>query len=372
MAVFSPNAARPTPGLWHRGCLYALPILCGLLLGTAEAQGPPGGKGPPPTPVRISEVKEEKILESVTLVGTVEPRTRSVVASEISGLVEKFPIEEGYRIERGQLLAKLKTDTLEVKLEAAEASLRETLVRHEQAERQLARTLALHEEGLTTLKQYQDDEAEEKALTEKATQLRAEIRQINNDLQKSRVTAPFSGAVVKTLTEVGMWLSQGGAVAELVDIDHVRIQVPVPERLIGQLKVGDSVSVTLDALPDFRAEGEILSIVSQADEASRTFPVRVDLENPEHLVKAGMMARVALPVGKPVSVKVVPIDALVLEGGQYRIFVVDGDQAKPVSVQVGTMTNNLAQIQGPVEVGERVVTRGNERLRPGQSIQILQ
>ena len=340
--------------------------------GTALAQGPPGQKGPPPMQVRVSEVTEEKIAESITLVGTVEPRTRSIVASEIHGLVERFPIEEGDAVKRGQALAQLKTDTLELTLQAAEATLRETLVRHEQAERQLARTQSRHEEGLVTQKQLQDDLADEMALYEKASRLKTEKRRIQNDIGKSQVAAPFDGSVIQVFTQVGMWIQQGGPVAEIVDLHEVRIQVPVPERFISSLKIGDPATIRLDALPNFRAKGKILYIVSQADEASRTFPVRVGLNNPGQILKSGMMARLTLTVGTPVPVKVVPIDALVIQGDQYRVFVVNGSKAEPVRVQVLTMTEDFAEIQGPVEIGQRVVTRGNERLQPGQSIKILQ
>ena len=160
--------------------------------------------------------------------------------------------------------------------------------------------------------------------------------------------------------------------AEVVDINQVRIQVPVPERFIAKLKIDDSVTVRLDALPQFQAKGKILYIISQADVTSRTFPVRIGLENPDHLLKSGMMARVSLAVGAPVLTKVVPIDALIIQGGQYQVFVVNGSKAESVRVQVGIITGGLAEIRGPVEVGQQVVTRGNERLRPGQPVRITQ
>ncbi len=322
-------------------------------------------------PVQVAPVTVQEVSERLTLVGTVEPRTRSVVASEIKGYVERYPVDEGDSVRKGDLLAKLKTDTLELELQQKRAALREHEARYEQAKRQLARTEPLYQEGLVSLKQYQDEQAEETALREKLAQLELEIAQIKNNIGKSRIEAPFAGQIIRIFTGIGQWLTEGGPVVEMVDLDHVRVQIPVPERLIARLKRGDLVPVTFDALPNVKKQGKVILIVAQADEAARTFPVKIEFENKEHEVKTGMMARVSVPVGQPTLAKVVPKDALVIRGGEYSVFVVEEDSARPVPVQIGVMIENLAEIRGAVEEGQQVVIRGNERLRPGQPVRII-
>ena len=316
------------------------------------------------------------IAESVTLVGTVEPRRRSLVASEIDGLVDRHPVDEGDEVKRGALLVKLKTDTLELELQEAEAAHREARALHEQARQQLTRTNTLYEEGLATLKQLQDEQANEQARGEKLSQLATNIAKVNDRIAKSRITAPFNGIVVKKFTEVGQWLKQGESAVEIVDVDHIRVEVPVPERLIGHLTIGDRIQVSFDALPDVVIDGNILSIIGQADERSRTFPVKIDLENLNRQIHSGMTARVMLVVGQPVEKKTVPKDALVIRGDGYLVFVVtpgeQGSTVAPVPVKTGVMTGGRVEIEGSVEVGQQVVIRGNERLRPGQPVQVTE
>ena len=337
------------------------------------AQGPPGR---PPAPVKVATVTLQTIAQSVMLVGTAEPRRRSLVASEISGLVASHPVDEGDEVRRGVLLVKLKTDTLELELKSAEAGSREARALHEQAEKQLARTETLHSEGLATLKQFQNDQADAQARGERLTQLETQLAQVRDQIEKSKVIAPFKGLVVKKFTEVGQWLKQGEPVVEIVDIDHMRIEVGVPEHFVGNLTVGESLRVTIDALPDLAAEGRIHSIVGQADPDARTFPVKIDVDNQSHKIKSGMTARVEFAVSQAVDKKTVPKDALVIRGGSYLVFVVttgdEGSTVAPVPVTTGIMTGGFVEIQGPVDVGQQVVIRGNERLRPGQSVRITE
>lgn len=333
-------------------------------------------QGPPPALVKVAPVTMQPMTESVTLVGTVEPRRRSLVASEVGGLVERHPVDEGDGVKQGELLVKLKTDTLELDLKVADAAMAEAKALHEQAVTQLVRTETLYNEGLATLKQFQDDQADAQAKGERVIQLESQIAQVRDKITKSRITAPFDGLVVKKFTEVGQWLKQGDAVIEMVDLDHMRVEIPVPEQYIGGLSIGDKLGVAIDALPGGGVRGKILSIVSQADASARTFPVKIDLENPGRRIRSGMTARVDIAVGPPMEKKTVPKDALVIQGGNYLVYVVmageQGSTVAPVPVRTGIMTGSRVEIDGAVQVGQQVVIRGNERLRPGQPVQVME
>ncbi|HNP30711.1 MAG TPA: biotin/lipoyl-binding protein, partial [Nitrospirales bacterium] len=100
-----------------------------------EAAQPPTGR--PPTPVKVVTVVNKQVQRSVSLVGTAEPRKRSLVASEVAGLVKAFPGKEGQFVKKGQLLASLRTDTLDIRLDSAVASHREAKARYEQAQKDL-------------------------------------------------------------------------------------------------------------------------------------------------------------------------------------------------------------------------------------------
>jgi multidrug efflux pump subunit AcrA (membrane-fusion protein) len=202
------------------------------------------------------------------------------------------------------------------------------------------------------------------------------VELLEDRLAKYTVRAPFSGFVIRELTEAGYWLSQGGAVVEIIQIDEVEVEVYVPESYIRFVKVGEAAVLKFDALPDVTEPfvGRIVSIIPEAEARSRTFPVRVRLKNPRgdngYLVKPGMLAKCALPVGPSKRTTLIPKDALVLGqiGSQVKQ-IVEG-KVRTVNVQLGiSQGSNVEVVQG-LQPGDVVAVFGNERLRDGESVRV--
>lgn len=347
----------------------------GLLLITAacsEQQAAPPPPGRPPSPVRVAPVLKQLIQQSVTLVGTVEPWKRSIVASEIKGLVQVFPVAEGMEVTKGQLLARLRTETLNIQMDSALASHREARTRYRQAKQDLGRVRVLFDKELVTQKEFDDAQTEEGALRERLFQLGAEIRRVKDQRRKSQIIAPFDGWITQEFTEIGQWVEEGGPILELVDLSHVQVEVPLPERYVQGIQIGDPVQVSFDGLPDFPAQGQVFSLVAQADRVARTFPVKIDIPNPHLIIKSGMVSRVTLQVGRPHDGVVVPKDALVLRGEREFVFLVHEGRVGQVPVKSVVHLDELVEVTGDVQEGMTVVVEGNERLFPGQLVRILE
>ena len=347
-------------------CLVTIPA-CG------EQQAAPPPQGPPPTPVRVAPVLRQAVNQTVTLIGTVEPLKRSIVASEVEGLVQAFPAEEGRAVKRGQLLARLRTNTLQIELDSTLASHREARTRYRQAKRDLSRIRVLFKKELVTQKEFDDAQAEEMALRERLSQLGTEIRRVRDSLNQSKIVAPFDGWITQAFTEIGQWVEEGGAIIEMVDVSHVQIEVPLPERYVRNIQIHDPVIATFDGLPEFEAQGRVFSLIAQADRVARTFPVKVDIPNPLLAIKSGMVSRVTLPVGRPHEGLVIPKDALVLRGGKEFVFLVnEGMMAQQIPVTSVVHLDDRVEVEGEVQEGMTIVVEGNERLFPGQSVRILE
>jgi len=358
---------------WFRKACRGLPVvLCLIALQACdEQQAAPPPSGPPPTPVRVAPVLQQEVKQTVTLVGTVEPWKRSIVASEVEGLVQAFPAEEGMAVTRGQLLARLRTDTLKIRFDSASALYREAAARYQRAKRDLNRIRVLFRRELVTQKDFDDALAEETALKERLSQLGADIRQVRDSLNKSKILAPFDGWITQEFTEVGQWVEEGGAVIEMVDLSHVQVEVPLPERYVSNVQTRDPVTATFDGLPAFEAQGRVFSLVAQADRNARTFPVKVEIPNPDLAIKSGMVSRVTFQVDRPHQGIVVPKDALVLRGGKQFVFRVNGDTVEQIPVTAVLHVEDLVEIDGPIREGMAVVVEGNERLFPGQPVRVL-
>jgi RND family efflux transporter MFP subunit len=206
----------------------------------------------------------------------------------------------------------------------------------------------------------------------------AVVGRLEDQLKKYTIKAPFDGYVTAEHTEVGAWIKQGDPVAEVVSIDPAEVTVSVPEEYIAALAPGMSASIRLDAMPDRSFEASITRIVPQADVRSRSFPVKIALDNPReatgHAIKAGMLARVTLSVGPPKPALLVPKDAVILGGPSPQVYVVADDPrtkqpaAVPVSVELGVSEGGNIQVVGNLQAGQQVVVQGNERLIPGAKV----
>ena len=209
------------------------------------------------------------------------------------------------------------------------------------------------------------------------------VDKLADQLQKHTIISRFDGYVTTKQTEIGQWVTKGDPMVEVVALDPVEVISYVPETHVPYVRVGKDVRVEVPALPNRVFSGRVALIIPEADARARTFPVKVRVENPPQdngpQLKAGMYARVTLPTGPTQEAMLVPKDSLVLGGPQPAVFVVDaqsGDgttgKVRPVAVELGVTSGRLIQVTGPLSAGQKVVVRGNERLRPGQDVMVVE
>ena len=404
---------------------------------------PPGGGGGPL--VAVDTVLQQDVQERQTFVGTIMPKRVSSVGSAVDARVIEFPHNEGDRVEKGELLAELLAGQLKIQRAGAEAELKlrefaleelrksypEELKQAEAryqsrksaldyATSKYQRAKSLHQRGAVTDEVLHEAEstadqarqayieAESAWKVVKGPRLEAisqaeqkvavqveEVNAIQDQIDKHMIKAPFDGYVVEEFTEVGQWVAKAGLVAKIAELDEVDIEIMVVERYLAALRVGTPAVVEVPAvgpnsdgsLPVFN--GQVVLIVPQADERSRSFPIKVRLINQQRpdgqlLLKAGMLARVKLPVESAANALLVPKDAVVLSGDKALVWAIDPAPAaagggantgtvRRVDVQLGLEEGQRIQvipIGGELRRGDSVAVRGNERLRPGMPVTI--
>jgi RND family efflux transporter MFP subunit len=310
----------------------------------------------------------------LTLPGSVEAGLVSRVASEVAGLVTEVPVREGERVKKGELLARLSERSLELSLRAAEAQLEEAEARQKLAERNYERARELSASGIFSRQQLDDALYEFRAWQGRIDQLRAEIDRIRYEQERCRIAAPFDGVVVARHTEVGQWLKVGDPVAEVLSLEELEVVVNVPERYYRTIRAGAPARLMLDAFPGAVVRGRVSAVIPRAEPQARTFPVRVRIRDEAGRIAVGMLAQVELDgvfeTGEgPRLATIVPKDAVVREGAELRVYVLDGDGvAKAVTVSAGAAVGAWTEVHGPIAPGQKVITRGNERLSPGQKV----
>ena len=388
-----------------------------------------------PAVVQLEPATMVNVAATQQTVGTIMPTRRAAIGSAVDGRVVQFFVRQGDRVERDQPLAQLLTATIELELEAAKGELKrkeaeldelEKGLRDEEiqqakaqmeASRFAAEFLVKERERITELdktnavsiskfeatisqmkiaeQRYQEAKAAYELAVkgtrpERLTQARADVaireatvEKLADQLRKHTIITRFAGYVTVEHTEEGQWLSRGDLVAEIVALDQVDVLAKVVEADVSNLSLGDPVAVIIPALSNREFAGKVQSIVPQADVRSRTFPVKIRIENQfgandQPLLKAGMLARASLPTEPPQAVLMVPKDALVLNGDQAMIWTVDSSTVQPagddqlmasaaaIPVTKGIEFDDKIEIRGEITEGTLVVTRGNERLRPSR------
>jgi len=320
----------------------------------------------------VSAVLEKEVSTQITLVGTAEPWLETVIASEESGSVRKMWVDEGGHVSKGQILCEQETTQLTLNIEAAKAELAEAEVLSAQTRREWERQKRLFSDGTVSEKAYEDAQFEAEAAQKRVQRLRAELDALEDKLKKKRTRAPVPGVVVKRHALIGQWLDEGDPVVTLSVMDPIRVMVPVPEEYVPGLQVGSAAQVSFDAISGKIFEGVIAAVIPLGDEATRSFPVRVEVSNPDSLIMGGMLGRVSLPVGSRHKALLVPKDAIVLSDQGAFVYKVNDNTAELAPVKTGPSQGLLIEVTGDLTAGMKVVVKGNERLMPGQSVQIIE
>ena len=215
---------------------------------------------------------------------------------------------------------------------------------------------------------------------------REQVRLLEDRLNKHTLIAPFDGYVTAEYTEAGAWITAGDPVVDLIELDTVRVEVAVPAAQVVFLRPGPTIHVEFDARPGELLLGQLERIVPAADTRSRTFPVLVRIKNRIDdgipMLMSGMVVTMDLPIGPEAEQTFVPTDAIVLDGVRQSVFVVDVGRAssaggqsqaavvRKVPVKLGVAQGDWIAVTGDVDGDAIVVTRGNERLAAGQSVEV--
>lgn len=324
----------------------------------------------PPSVVRYTEARAYKLRRTIQLPGTVASRTTSVVASEIGGLVEELQGREGRSVKKGQPLAQLRRTNTALRLKATEGQLREAEARLKLAEKNLERARELLEAQVISRQQHDDAFFEFNAWQGRLDQLRADRDRLQDDLERSTIRAPFDGIVVREFTEVGQWVGVGDEVVEILSLKELEVVVDAPERYFPLLKRGTRTRVTFAALPGVEVLGRITAVIPRANAQARTFPLKIRIPNRGRRIGAGMLAQVAFLAGENYQATIVPKDAIITQGQQQLIYLLNGDNTvMSLPVQTGEGAGAWIAVKGSLRPGQKVITRGNESLQSGQTVQ---
>ena len=322
--------------------------------------------------VRVVPVLLAPIIEELPLAGSVLSPRASDLAPQESGLVLKLAVDEGDRVEAGDIVLELDAELTRLELQRQESQQEEALLLFNDAKRLADEARRLIGDKNISRSEYDSRLANEAAREKQLSQIDLQRQMQTVRLENQTIRAPFAGVVGRKYTEVGQWLSAGTAAIQLVQLHPVRIQARVPERYFGEVRQGTPVSITIDAYPGQQVEAVIDSVVPVSDMGVRSFSARVDIPNEDARLAPGMSAHMVLALGhgNPRAVLQVPADAIIRRAdGGTLVWVVRDGSAISFPVEMGRRNNSQVEVRSAeLREGDLAVTLGNESLRPGQAV----
>jgi len=327
--------------------------------------------------------------------GYVTARRQATVSSKVTGKVIEVLVEEGKRVEAGQVLARVDDTNIkasrrlaEAQLAAAKAALDETRVRIKEADLQLKRTADLAKASIATQADLDTAEAESQSLKARLDRQQVEVtvgeREVaiwQQQLEDTVIRAPFAGIVTSKNAQPGEMISPmsaGGSftrtgICTIVDMDSLEVEVDVNESYINRVGPGQPVQAKLDAYPDWTIPCKVIAIIPTADRQKATVKVRVGFDKLDPRILPEMAAKVAFRGAETTGIAtsptlIVPRMAVQSLDGRDAVFVVQNGRAERRAVTIGGTRDDEAVIASGVTAGERVIVGAPAMLIDGTPV----
>ncbi|MBI5014931.1 MAG: efflux RND transporter periplasmic adaptor subunit [Deltaproteobacteria bacterium] len=321
---------------------------------------------PPPETVTTAEIRAESWESVITAVGSLAAVRGVTVSAEVPGKVARIGFEGGGRVRAGDLLVQLDTASEDAQLPGAEAAVA-------LARRDLARADELQGLGIITV-------ADHDGAVARARLAQAQVDDLRAARAKKAVRAPFTGRLGLRLVNLGQVLNAGEPIVSLQALDPIFADFLLPQQELAQVKLGQTVRLTSDALPGELVTGRVSAIDPAVDASTRSVRVQATVPNPGERLRPGLYVTVAVVLPGRRQVLTVPATAILYAPYGDSVFVVEGTKSgeggrvakglvlRQQVVKLGEKRGDFASVTSGLSAGAVVATTGVFKLRNGQAV----
>lgn len=325
--------------------------------------------------VVVQQVEQQPLIEEIPLTGSVVALRNAQLSTEVSGVVKKIDVEIGDAVNAGDELLQIDAELAELNLGLAQAETLKTKEELADAERRLADTQSLVKKKTVSENELNSLKAEVQIKRAELTGFEAKEKHQQSLLQRYRLSAPFDGVIAQRGAELGEWIQPGVVAFQLVAIDQLHIEFQVPQTVFSKITNTAAVEVKLDAFPAQLFSGDVERVIPVTDPTTRTFTIRVVLEEQNTRLAPGMSASAILKVSLGSEAVVVPRDALMrYPDGRVTVWQVEEDggesKVRERQVKTGLSFDGRIAITDGIQNGATIVVQGNESLREGQQVTV--
>jgi RND family efflux transporter MFP subunit len=312
-------------------------------------------------PVRAEHVAYRPVSIPVHTSGKLVSAAEARLSFKVGGIVESIIVREGQAVEKGRLLAELKTDEIDARVEQARST-------YEKARRDFERAQRLYDDSVATLEQLQDAET-----GLRVAESALEIAKFNQD--HAAISAPTGGKILKRFVEEGELVGSGTPILLFGSGDGGwAVRAGVSDRDIIRLAIGDSASVGFDAYPGVHFPATVTEIGKAADPLSGAYEVELAVDDMNHEIVSGFVAKVDIFPVRCDTMFVVPIEALMeADADAGYVYAPDetGKVAERFRVRIGCIFGDKVAVTSGLEGVSQVITEGAAYLKDGSAVRVV-
>lgn len=321
----------------------------------------------PPANVRVSKASVQMLAPQTLVPGTVVSRNDAKLAAEVNGRLIEI-VDIGTVVAKGDMVAKIEDTPIRLRRDELKAEVGRALARLSFLENEEQRYVQLAESNLTAATKLEETRSDRDVSRGDLQVAKSRLAQIEDQLSRTSINAPFGGIVVQRLMMPGERVDSGDNVVRMLDQQHLEVIARAPLEYFLFVQPGQQLELRTGATI---ASGTVRTVVAVGSENTHQFELRLDIESNRFPV--GQTLRVSVPTSNQRQALVIPRDALVLRPESVSVFVIDGDQkAKQIMVTTGIGQGDQIEVHGDLVDGDTVIIRGNERLQDGQAVSIMQ
>ncbi len=324
----------------------------------------------PPAQVSITLASERLLAPTMQISGSVISVNDATISAQISGELQ-WLAEVGSNVNEGDTIARMDVTLFKLNLQSVEAQLKKLQADLAFRQQELKRFSILADRDNTSRAQLQEETSKRNMLLQDIQTAKSDIEKARYYLSKTHVKAPFTGHIVKRLASKGEYLSVGQEVIQLVDTVNREIRINAPLELLPILQKQSEVSEVEVVAYGEHSKAAISAIVPVGDAISRMFEVRLTIADEQMI--PGMPVTVSLPSAIPLNRVTIPRDSLIIKGSDVYIYRIDDSmKSERIEADIVAISGPWVAIKHKLFPGDKIVTRGGERLMPGQTVSILE
>jgi RND family efflux transporter MFP subunit len=319
-------------------------------------------------PVQVRDVPVE-IRAPIEL----RPVQQAEVAAKTIGYLDAVLVDRGDPVRKGQLVALVRPSDLPDQLAAARGTLAQTEASMVLARANEERAQRLAPSGIVSQQELQSAVAALASAEAMHAAAKASVGALATRLGEMRIDSPLDGVVSQRRLDPGPLVgptSNAGSILTIDRIDELRVFVPVNERDVGALRVGQDARLELDAFPGRSYRGKVVRVSPSFDPVARTLDAEVRVKNPGEL-RSRMYGRAAIVTAVHRGALVVAASAVQVSNGQYVAYVLRADRVKRVVIQAGVDGGDWLEVTGGLAAGDEIVTAGSDALSDGALVRAL-